>query len=696
MIGKIPMKKIYSLIFAALLIPFALLQAQVDRSKAPQPGPAPKINIGQYESFTLKNGLRVFVVENHKLPMISFSLVFDADPVPEKDKAGISDLFGSMLRGGTRNLTKEQLDDAIDFVGAEISATATSVNGYCLTRHQDKVFELFAELVRHPSFPAEELERLRKQAISGLAAEVTDPSAIASKMMLVANFGANHTYGEVVTENSLKAITIDDIKSHHQRVFTPSIGYLAIVGDITPSVAKALVEKYFSDWQGGKPVKFTPAAVKAPSASQVYLHNLETAVQSTIRLTYPVDLHPSNPDRLALSVLQSIFGGGSTGRLYKNLRETHGYTYGAYCSFSPDKYVGYFTISADVRNEVTDSAIIEIIKEMRELAMRGITAEELEAVKKEMTGSFARSLENPRTVANFAINIHRYKLPKDYYETYLQRLNALTVEQVNAVAKKYILPFNFNLVVVGKQEEIEKGLLAFDADQRITLLDAFAAPAAELMPVPEGLTLDQVIESYFTYVGGKDKVAGIRDLSSKAVANIQGFTIEFETIFVAPGHMRKVQRAMGQSSGSVILGDKGSEFGPDGSTEMSEQALADELATIHPVLEYNLYTGKGLKAELEGMRMVKGIKCYQVKYITPANQIIRGWYNANTGAKVQELHIEETAQGKAQIVTQFRGSMEVGGIRFPAEEVVNMGGMEINAVYSKIEINTGLTPEAVK
>lgn len=689
------MKRTISFV-AALLLPAAFLLAQVDRTQAPKPGPAPKINIGKYESFTLKNGLKVFVVENHKLPVVSFSLVFDADPVPEKDKAGMSDLFGPMLRGGTRKMTKEQLDDAIDFVGAEISASATSIYGSCLTKHQDKVFELFAEIIRYPSFPSEELERLRKQAISGLASEVTDPSAIAGKLSLVANFGANHTYGEIATETTLAAITLSDIQAHHTATFTPSIGYLAIVGDISPAAAKALVEKHFGDWVGGKPIKHVPAAVKAPSVSQVYLHNLETAVQSTIRLTYPIDLHPGSPDRIALSVLQNIFGGGSTGRLYKNLRETRGYTYGAYCGFSPDKYAGRFTITADVRNEVTDSAVMEMIKEMREIVATGVTAQELEAVKKEMTGSFARSLESPSTIANFAINIQRYKLPKNYYEIYLQTLNALTVEQLNAVAKKYILPFNFNLVVVGKQEDIEKGLLAFDADERITLLDAFGAPAAELSPVAEGQTLETVMGQFFTFIGGKDKVAAIKDLTMLSNATIQGFTIGAEVVYVAPDRIKQMQSAMGQTSGTIITGSAGRNVDPEGNKPLTSEELANEMSTIHPILEYNLYTGKGLKGDLEGIKMVSGIKCFQVKFTTPSGDVIRCWYNVNTGAKVKSVATEESPQGKIQITTTYRGALMAGGLRFPAEEIVNMGGMEITATYSQITVNSGLSPDAVK
>lgn len=689
------MKRTISFV-AALVLPAAFLLAQVDRTQAPKPGPAPKINIGKYESFTLKNGLKVFVVENHKLPVVSFSMVFDADPVPEKDKAGMSDLFGSMLRGGTRNLTKEQLDDAIDFVGADISATATSIYGSCLTKHQDKVFELFAEVIRYPAFPADELERLRKQAISGLASEVTDPSAISGKLTLVANFGADHTYGEIPTETTLAAIAMEDIKTHHVTTYTPSIAYLAIVGDISPAVAKALVEKHFNDWVGGKPVKHVPAPVKAPSVSQVYLHNLETAVQSTIRLTYPIDLHPGSPDRIALSVLQNILGGGSTGRLYKNLRETRGYTYGAYCGFSPDKYAGRFTITAEVRNEVTDSAVMEMIKEMREVVARGVTTEELEAVKKEMTGSFARSLESPSTVSNFAINIQRYKLPKNYYEIYLQTLNALTVEQLNAVAKKYILPFNFNLVVVGKQEEIEKGLLAFDADERITLLDAFGARAAELSPVAEGQTLETVMNQYFTYIGGKDKAAAIKDMTMISSATAQGFTIGLELVYVAPDHLKQMQTVMGQSRGSIITGNAGRNVDPEGNNAMTPEELANERSTIHPVMEYNLYTGKGLKGELEGIKMVSGTKCFQVKFTTPSGDVERCWYNVATGAKVKSVATEDSPQGKIQIATTYRGAMMAGGLRFPAEEIVNMGGMEITATYSQITVNSGLSADAIK
>jgi len=680
-------------ILAVLALLTGTLFGQVDRTRAPQPGPAPRINIGKYESFKLKNGMQVFVVSNSKLPMVSMRLVFDIDPRPEGEKAGLSDLFGEMLQAGTTSMTKDQFDDAIDFIGARMSASSSGVYINGLTRHSGKMFELLSDMVRNPSFKEEELERIRKQSISGLISGQTDPGSIARNLMAVANFGNAHPYGEVTTEETLNNITVADFKTYHEENYTPAIAYLAVVGDIDVPRAKALVEKHFGDWVARKPSRFNAPAASAPAVSRVFLHDLETAVQSTIRLTYPIALTPGSKDRIAVSVLSNILGGGSTGRLYKNLRESKGYTYGAYCSFVADKVAGRFIVSADVKTSVTDSAVYEIIFELNRLLSEGVTQAELDGVKKEMTGSFARSLEDPQTIANFAINTQRYKLPKDYYETYLQSLNALTLDDIRGVIRKYILPFNYNLVVVGRRDSIEQGLVQYNRDGKITFLDAFGKPARALMEAPEGVTVADVISGYLQSIGGIEALESIQDLSTRMVASIQGQNISIEEFFKAPNRsLQIVKLGAMELEREVFDGEKAKA----GGSEITGSKLADQKATVHPVFEYNVHLQRGVKAELEGVALLKGTKSYQLKFTLPSGEVQRRWYHQTKFNLIRSRSTQSSPQGTVTITTDYRGQMEVSGVLFPAQMQQQIGGQEMKVIVESMEANTGLSNDLFK
>jgi zinc protease len=672
---------------------FSTAFAQIDRTKAPAPGPAPRINVGKYESFKLKNGMQVFVVTNHKLPMFSASLIFDNDPTVLGNKAGLNELFGDMLQSGTTKRNKEKFDDESDFLGANINASKQGVYVSGLVKHAEKIWELFADMVRNPAFPESELERLRNQAISGLVANQTDPNAISSNLIGVANFGTNHPYGEVTTEETLNNLNINDFKNFHNTNYTPSVAYLAIVGAVSTERARKLAETYFGDWQGGKPIKAKFPSPNPPPSSRVFLHDLETAVQSTIRLTYPIAFTPGSPDRIAVSVLANILGGGSTGRLYKNLRETKAYTYGAYCRFNPDPIAGSFVVSADVKTSVTDSAVYEMVYELNRLLSSGVTQDELQAVKKEMTGSFARSLENAQTIANFAINIARYKLPVDYYETYLQKLNALTTDDIQNVIKKYIKPFNFNLVVVGRRDSIEQGLVQYHREGKIVTLDPYGKPAKALMEVPEGVTLQTVINGYLESIGGIDAIEKINDLKSKLSISIDGQNITQEIFFKKPNMSLQVTKlgsmelqrevfdgTQGKSEGQTLVGNK----------------LADAKATAHPITEYNLVINSGLRAELEGIAVIKGIKAYQVKFISPSGDISRSWYAIAKFTKIRTQSTEKVNDTNINIITEYRGQTEAANVLFPTQIIQTMGNREFKAITESIDINTGISNDIFK
>ena len=435
--------------------------AQVDRSQYPEPGPAPEINIGDADTFTLPNGLKVFVVENHKLPRITLSLVLDRDPILEESKKGYINMVGPLMMAGTKTLSKDQLDEAIDQIGARINVTSSSASASSLKKHQETLFTLFSEVLFNPGFPAAELDKIKKQVISGLATEKDDPKAIAAKVSRAVLYGKSHPYGEIANEETVSAISVADIQNYYNTYFKPNIGYLAIVGDINKKEAEKLVKKHFSAWKKGTVPTHKWEPAKTPEGSKVILVDRPASVQSIVTVAHPVDLKFNSPERIQVSLLSSILGGGMTSRLFMNLRESKGYTYGAYSSISPDRISGDFEADASVRTEVTDSAAFEFYTEMKGIVANTITEEELEIAKANLTGSFGRSLENPSTVASFALNTEIHDLPKDYYRNYLKNLNAVNAADLNKIAPKYIKPANSYLIIVGNTAAFKEGMDQF-------------------------------------------------------------------------------------------------------------------------------------------------------------------------------------------------------------------------------------------
>ncbi len=397
------MKKIISIIFAVSLVSGIYAQ-KLDRSIKPKAAPAPEIKLGTPESFTLPNGLKVFVVEKHTLPEVSFSLSLDIDPILEGDMTGYISAAGQLLGRGTKNRTKQQLNEEIDFIGATLSTYSTGIYASSLKKHEDKLLTLMSDVLMNAEFKQEELDKIKKQTKSSLESSKDDPDAIAANVRSVLLYSNKHPYGEVTTEKSVDNITLEKCNEYYHTYFKPNVAYLAIVGDITLAEAKPLVEKYFGSWKKAEVPTHKYRTPFPSKTTQVDFVHKEGATQSVINITYPVNLKHNSPDVVKARIMNAILGGSATARLFMDLREGHGFTYGAYSRLSADELVGSFNASAKVRNEVTDSSIIQFLFELNKMVKENVTEEELQNVKNYMTGTFAYSLQDPKTIARFAIN----------------------------------------------------------------------------------------------------------------------------------------------------------------------------------------------------------------------------------------------------------------------------------------------------
>ena len=665
---------------------------KLDSSMVPEPASAPQINLSNYTKHVLDNGLTLIVVENHKLPRVSYRLSVDRDPVMEGSKAGYVSMAGDLMRAGTKTRSKAQIDEAVDFIGARMNTSSTGVSGSCLKKHSDELLTLMSDVVLSPTFPEEELEKLRKQVLSGLASAESDPGEMSSNISQVLRYGKEHPYGEVQTRKSVESITQSDLIDYYNTYFLPNQSYLVVVGDITGEEALAQANKYFGAWEKKTIRRNDYAMPKQPSGNRVAFVPLNGAVQSQIDITYAVDFKPGAEDAVAASVMNSILGGGVfSGRLMQNLREDKGYTYGARSSLVQDPVVGYFTAGASVRNEVTDSSIVEFLFELKRMTEELVPDSTLQFVKNSMNGSFARSLESPQTIARFALNIERYQLPADYYATYLERLEAVTAEDVLAAAKKYIKPGNAFITVVGNKDEVADKLARFSSKGEVEFFDAYGNEWVDYRAAPEGITADVVWEAYFNALGGKEKMAKVKSYKQSGKMAMQGMELDMNS-YMKDNSKVKMEVLMGGAPvmSQVFDGKKGviSQMGMKQEMSPEDQARMQEEADF---MGETRLAERRVKSELLGVADLDSGDAFVIKLSRPSGSTELHYFDVKTGLKVQtEIPNPTPDGGEIMAVSKIMDYKEFEGVKFPVKIQQIAGPQQLTITISKVELNTKL------
>jgi zinc protease len=675
------MKRLSIILLAFLFV--ISLHAQVDRSKPPEPGPAPVIELGKYEKFELPNGLKVFVVENHKLPRVSFSLQIDRDPILEGDTAGYISAAGQLLRTGTTNLTKDQLDEAIDFIGASLSTSSTGVYGMCLTGHIDTLLNIISDIVLHSDFKQEELDKITKRMKSDIASQKDDPDAIAGNVRAVLDFGKNHPYGEPETEQTVDNITLEKCNEYYKTFFAPNISYLAVVGDINEEQAKKLVTKYFGKWQKKDVPSFKYQTPVPPVQNTVDIVDRPNAVQSIINVTYPVQLKPGDKDLIAASLMNTLLGGG-TFRLFQNLREKHSFTYGANSSLSKDEYIGDFNAYANVRNEVTDSAITQILYEMKRIKTESVPDSELQLIKNYVTGNFSIALESPQTIASFAINIDKYRLPENYYENYLKSVEEVTPEQIRKAAEKFIKPDHANILVVGNADQVKAGLSQFGPE---TFYDNYGNKIdTSLSAIPGDLSARDIIRHYIKAIGGRASISNVHTRITTMTGTKQGFDITTTIYQKEPDLLRQEIDAGGMTQEVIFNGQEGIKSAAGQITKI----VGDELeklkyeASLHFLLNID---SLGVRLKLGGMEKIGGKNAYKIEMVLPSGTKWIQYFDPETGLKIKESKNITTPQGTFTQENYYSDYRNIGGVKYPFKIKQTVGAQNIEMNVSSIKIN---------
>lgn len=670
----------------SLLVIFLLsiaTNAQIDRSKMPKPGPDPVVKLGTPKTFTLKNGLKVIMVVNNKLPRASANLTIDNKPYFKGEISGVSGMMGSLLGRGTSNISKDNFNEKIDFLGANVSFFSTGAFASSLKKYFPEILGLLADGVMNSKFTQEEFDKEVQITLDGIKSDEKNVTSAARRVENVLTYGKNHPFGEFTSKESVEKITLQDVKNNYATYYKPNNAYLVIEGDINPKKIKKLVKSLFSDWKKGEIPVYNMPETQNVATTEIDFVNMDNAVQSEITVINNIDLTLGDKDYYAALIANNILGGGGTARLFMNLREDKGYTYGSYSRLSQSRYAGTFRATASVRNVVTDSSVVEIQKEINKIRYKKVTAEELANSKEEYIGGFVMDVQKPRTVANFALNIARYNLPKDFYENYIKNIKAVTLDDVQNAAIKYFEADKARIIITGKGIDVLNNLEK--TDYVIKYFDKEGNPTEKpemTLPIPEGITAETVIDKYVDAIGGKEKVATVTSVMMTSTAKVQGIEVTSVDKMAAPNKMSKVISGMGQVFQKVIFdGESGYQEARGQKMNMTADQIKEIKASSLPFVDMNYKTGK-----LDRIEPIEGVNYYVIK--SGETEI---FYDTKTGLKYQEVKTMKGPNGDVRMPTIFGDYKEVNGILFPYAIAQKMGPMDLNFVIKEIKINEGVS-----
>ena len=442
-----------------------MTQAEEFRRQPPTPLPPRPLNLPEPSETTLANGLRVVVVEQERLPLVSFRLAFPVgDAFDPPGLPGLTDVLSDMLLEGTETRTSRQIAEEVARYGATLSAGAssdyTTVAASSLSAYAGEILELLADVTLRPSFPENELALAKANAQQNLIAQRAQPSFLATEALAAVLFG-EHPYSVVsATPESIEAVSRESLLAHHRSKFVPEGAVLFVVGDVRREELIERVERLFGRWSGGPVEGPRFPAPPEPAGRTIYTVDRPGSAQSNI-VVANLAITRTHPDYFPFLVMHTILGGTASARLFMNLREEKGYTYGAYSVLDARRYAGSFRATAEVRTPVTGASLREIFYELARIRDREVSEKELADAKSYLTGIFPIRLETQEGLIDQLVQIRMHGLPEDYLRTYRDRVSAVTREDVRRVANLYVTPDSASVVIVGDAREVREQAAPF-------------------------------------------------------------------------------------------------------------------------------------------------------------------------------------------------------------------------------------------
>src|SRR5215813_11135998 len=443
------------------------LKGVVIKGKTPINKEALKFAMPKAFETELGNGLRVIALENHKLPTFAMQMVILSGGLSDPaDQPGAAQYTAAMLREGTKTRSSRQIAEAVESLGATLNAGSglsspiSAITAGGLTENFDQIMELFADVILNPSFPADDLNKLKTRAAAQLRFQRSQPEFLANEMFSKVMYGAHPASRVAPTPAQIQSLMPETLKQFHATYYKPNNAIFAIVGDVKPAEIVAKLEKTFGPWRRGDVPAPDLPKVNEPGASKIYLIDRPGSEQTNLILGN-LAIERNNPDYYALDVMNQVLGGGASARLFLNLREDKGYTYGAYSGFTAAKYRGAFRASTEVQTDVTKGSMDELIYEFKRIRDEKTPADEFDRAKRTIVGSFALQLESPQSLLGDIITQKIYNLPADYWDTYPQKIAAVTPDEVQRVARKYLDLTKLQIVAVGDVKRIAEVMKQF-------------------------------------------------------------------------------------------------------------------------------------------------------------------------------------------------------------------------------------------
>ncbi|MBP1165568.1 putative Zn-dependent peptidase [Chryseobacterium sp. PvR013] len=673
------MKKQLTYIAAAFFFTGMVSAQKIDLNAMPKPGPTPAINIAKPKTFQLSNGLTVMVVENNKLPRVSASLSMDRPPYHEGAVTGVSEIMAEQFENGTTNISKDDFNKKVDYLGANLNFSSGGASANSLSKYFPEILNLMADAIINPKFSAEEIQNSKERAVEGLKSEEKNASSIAQKVSKALMYGKNTSRGEFETVESINKIQLADVQNIYKKYYAPDNAYLVIVGDVKFDQVKPLIEKAFSGWKKAN----TPIAQLEPASNvaktEINVVDVPSAVQSVVSLNNLNTLKMKDANYFPATIANYILGGGGEARLFMNLREKNGFTYGAYSNMVASKYSPEFSASASVRNEVTDKAVKEFMNELN--AISTVKPEELANAKAKLKGSFIMSLEQPATIARFALNQKVQDLPADFYTNYLKSIDKVTAADVSNAVKATILPNQSRIFIAGKASDISEGLEKLGYP--VKYFDKEANPAAKptVQKVDANVTVASVVDKYINAIGGKANLAKITSYTTNASMSMQGQSIDFKIVRAQGGKELTTVTAMGQVvQKQVFDGKTGYSMQMGQKVDITPEEVAEKQK--NPELFEELGFAKSADYKLGGIEKIAGEDSYAIK-----GGDTTYYYSVATGLKTGETKKVKAKGQEMTIPTTFSNYKEVNGVKMPYTISVSQMGMDMTMAVKSYEIN---------
>lgn len=681
------MKKTFSILLC--LLTFTVF-AQIDRSQQPQPGPAPVIQLGEPERFTLNNGLTVLIVENNKLPRAAVSLSLDNSPIAEGELAGVSAMTAALLGKGSATIDKDSFNEEVDFMGATINFGSQSASASSLSRYFGRVLELMADAALHPNFTQEEFDKEKDILLDGIKSGEKSVTTAARRVENLLAYGKDHPYGEYVSKESVERVKLADVDAFYKRYFLPNNAYLVIVGDVDAGDLKKQVKKLFGKWKK-KNLSTDPIPdVTNVSNTQIDFVNMPNAVQTEVTVQNTVSLRKKDADYFPLLIANGILGGGGEARLFLNLREDKGYTYGSYSSIGNNKYTASrFRASASVRNAVVDSAVVELLYEIDRMKKEVVSDEELNRAKAKYVGSFVRAVEQPSTVAAYALEIETEGLPDDFYTTYLESVNNVTKEDIQRVAQKYFLVDQARIVVTGKASEVLDNLekVQFnESDISVSYYDKYGnvidRPAS--FELPDGVSAQSILADYIDAIGGQDAINAIRSLEVSYNANFMGNELEAISINTAE-EQKQIVKMGGNVLATVIVNASGAKVEQMGnSMDLPPEMAADMQAVIGIIPELKMMENESIT--VSGIDEIDGQSAYALE-MKGQSTTTTTYYAVESGLKLKQTTVTEMMGQTQTQDSNYNDYKRFGSLLIPSSTSVPLGPQSVDATLGYVKIN---------